>query len=93
LELGDGWARWSLVDTELFTVERVELAAGATYTGCCDGTTFEIWGCIGGSAAVLSNSEPVELPAVRFGLLPAVLGRYEITARAAATLLRAYVRG
>jgi mannose-6-phosphate isomerase len=86
-----GCARWALVEAEQFTVERVELTASATFRGCCDGTTFEIWGCIAGEALVQSDAAPVTLPAVRFCLLPAALGAFRIAARSGATLLRAYV--
>ena len=67
--------------------ERIELAAGATFAGVCDGRSLEIWGVIAGEATV----NRVALPAVRFALLPAALGPFTVNARTAATLLRTYV--
>ena len=54
------------------------------FEGLCDGSTFEIWGCIKGYSQVRWSGEPVSLRAIRFALLPAVLGHYALQAREAA---------
>lgn len=80
-----------LVACPQFVVERVELAGGAEYRGRCDGATFEIWGCVRGGVQVGWQKRAIEMDAVRFVLLPAVLGEYALRARHPSTLLRAYV--
>lgn len=86
-----GVERALLCQNHYFTVERVTLAAGATFSGVCDGSTFEIWGVTAGAAAVQGGGQLVELPAVTFTLLPAQMGDYTITAAQPTTLLRTYV--
>jgi mannose-6-phosphate isomerase len=86
-----GVRRFQLCHNRYFTVERVELAAGAVFTGACDGSTLEIWGAIDGQARVTSAAEPVSLSAVQFTLLPAALGSFTISAETPTTLLRTYV--
>jgi mannose-6-phosphate isomerase len=73
-----------------FVVEEVGMDAGSVYHGQCDGTTFEIWGCVQGTAALCGADTSVSLPAVRFALLPAALGGFTIRAAGPAVLLRAY---
>ncbi|MCX7707027.1 MAG: class I mannose-6-phosphate isomerase [Anaerolineae bacterium] len=84
---GDGVRRWELCRNRYFVTERVELAQGAVFRGCCDGTTLEIWGVLTGGAAIGS----LTLDAVRFALLPAALGEFVVVAQREATLLRTYV--
>ncbi|MCD6520870.1 MAG: class I mannose-6-phosphate isomerase [Anaerolineae bacterium] len=91
LEQRDGMERWLLVDCPQFTVEKVVLAEGATFTGSCSGETFEIWGWIKGAGEVLWEGEPLRVEAVRFVLLPATLGAYSIQSLAKSELLRAYI--
>ncbi|HEX6387610.1 MAG TPA: type I phosphomannose isomerase catalytic subunit [Anaerolineae bacterium] len=79
--------RYRLCANQYFITERVELEPGAAYRGRCDGSTFEMWGAIEGKATV----NEVELPAVRFALLPAALGDFVVTAHTESTLLRTYV--
>jgi mannose-6-phosphate isomerase len=74
-----------------FAVEKVQLAAGATFDGACNGETFEIWGCVEGDCAITSDGDPVALPAIRFTLLPAALGQFAVEAKSPSTLLRVYV--
>jgi mannose-6-phosphate isomerase len=73
-----------------FVVEKVKLDGGTTYSGRCDGETFEIWGCVAGQAEIEWAGEPVTLGAVRFALLPAALCAFSIRAERPATLLRAF---
>lgn len=87
LEQAAGVRRWQLCRNPYFVTERVEMAAGAAFTGRCDGRSLEIWGTLTGTVAL--NEEA--LPAVQFLLLPAALGDFTVTAVASATLLRTYV--
>lgn len=83
----DGCRRSLLCCNRYFNAERVELAAGGTFRGHCDGSTLEIWGVLDGEATVAGE----RLEAVRFVLLPAALGPFTVTAQHGATLLRTYV--
>jgi mannose-6-phosphate isomerase len=82
-----GIQRFLLCRNRYFVTERVEMAAGASYDGICDGRTLEIWGLIEGEAEI----NGVRLNAVQFALLPAALGTYCVTTHDKATLLRTYV--
>ncbi len=86
---GEGIRRWGLCRNRYFVTERVEMDAGAVWRGDCDGKSLEIWGTLTGHAAI----NGVDLPAVRFTLLPAALGTFTLRAQDAATLLRVYVDG
>ncbi|MBK8989094.1 MAG: class I mannose-6-phosphate isomerase [Chloroflexi bacterium] len=83
-----GVRRWRLCQNRYFVTERVEMDAGATYQGTCDGRSLEIWGLLDGDVAI----NTVGLTAVRFALLPAALGDFVIQAHVPSTLLRTYVR-
>ena len=87
----EGVRREEISRCRYFTVEKVTMAAGARYTGMADGETFEIWGCLSGTGGITGDFDPVLLPAIRFALLPAALGRFAIEATQEAVLLRAYV--
>lgn len=76
-------------NVEKFTFER----EGLSFKGKCDGSTFEIWGTMSGQAQVKWADEPLDLPAIRFTLLPAALGEFEVEATEPSTLLRVYVPG
>lgn len=101
LQDNNGIRRWELCRNRYFVTERVEMAAGSSFSGVCDGETLEIWGVVEGKTAVSSpdemkSEEPgarsvVELVAIEFTLLPAALGPFTITAHTPATLLRTYV--
>jgi mannose-6-phosphate isomerase len=84
-----GVRRWLLCRNQYFVTERVELAAGASFSGNNNGDTLEIWGAIAGTASI----NGVELAAVRFALLPAALGQFTVSAPVGAVLLRTYVAG
>ncbi|MDZ7266198.1 MAG: class I mannose-6-phosphate isomerase [candidate division KSB1 bacterium] len=83
----NGVQRWRLCANRYFVTERVEMPAGATFTGACTGESLEIWGVIAGTARI----NHVTLTAVRFALLPAMLGEFAVTTAGGATLLRIYV--
>ncbi|NLG26662.1 MAG: mannose-6-phosphate isomerase, class I [Chloroflexi bacterium] len=91
VEVGTGFVRRELVRAAPFVVEQVELAAGATYHGECAGASFELWGCVEGTASVRSAHGEAALPAVRFCVLPAALGAFTVRATRACACLRAYV--
>ncbi len=83
----DGVRRLLLCRNRYFTVERVELAAGATYAGACDGRSLEIWGVIQGAVQL----DDLALGVVQFALLPAALGSFRVAAAEGAACLRCYV--
>jgi mannose-6-phosphate isomerase len=83
-------AREELCQSPYFVVEKVSLEEAATYTGCCDGSTFEIWGIVSGSAEIGWAEQRATLSAVRFVLLPAAMGAFTVHAERPATLLRVY---
>lgn len=92
LEQSDGLRRELITTCPYFNVERLTLVRpGAVFKGQCDGRTFEIWGTMSGQTRISWRGQPLELPAVRFSLLPAALGAFEVEATAPATLLRVYV--
>jgi mannose-6-phosphate isomerase len=80
-----------LVQCPYFTVERVDMDEGQRIAGCCDGDTFEIWGCLSGEIELTWAGAPRVLAGIRFVLLPATLGDFGLTARAASTLLRVFI--
>ena len=92
LEAREGFTREGLIGTSLFNVERLVLEPGESYHGCCDGTSFEIIGCIAGEGQLRWSDAPLALKAVRFTLLPAILGEYSIQPDNASTWLRVYIR-
>lgn len=83
--------RQLLVRRPQFTTERLIMGPGATFSGRCDGSTFEIWGCMAGACSLAWAGEPLRLGAVRFVLLPAALGAFSVTSEGSSTLLRIYV--
>jgi mannose-6-phosphate isomerase len=84
---GNGQRREQLCANEYFVTERIKLAAGATYSGDCDGRSLEIWGVLEGEVQI----KDLRLEAIRFTLLPAALGVFTVTAMTPATLLRTYM--
>ena len=83
----NGVTRWELCRNTYFVTERVHLTAGATFKGECDGSTLEIWGLLEGQATINDTA----LTSVQFCLLPAALGKYQVTAEKDCVLLRSYV--
>jgi mannose-6-phosphate isomerase len=86
-----GLTHSELVRNRYFVVERVALAPGAVFGGYCDGGTLEIWGCMAGQVSIRWAGKPVTLPAVRYVLLPAVLGEFQVAAEASSVCLRIYL--
>jgi mannose-6-phosphate isomerase len=95
LEESEDLRREIITACPYFNVERVSLKrTGAKFEGRCDGSTFEIWGIMSGSGRVAwGHGEALELSAVRFTLLPAALGNFEIEVSEPSLFLRAYVPG
>jgi mannose-6-phosphate isomerase len=87
----NGVTRHCLCSNSYFNVERVTMAAGAIYNGDCDGSTFEIWGTIEGNVTVSAENHTINLPRVRFTLLPATMGKFTVSATTDSILLRAFV--
>ena len=87
IESADGIRRFLLCENQYFATERVEMSAGATFNGECDGRTLEIWGIISGNGRV----NDLTLNAIDFVLLPAALGPFGVTAKSDAVFLRTYV--
>jgi len=84
---GDDWSAEGLCQNQYFTTDRYYLEEGAVIEGFCDGTTLEIWGVLSGSIEL--NGEVIDR--VRFVLLPASMGKYELKAKQDSILLRTYV--
>lgn len=87
LEQTASWRSERLCQNEYFTTNRYVMNAGATLSGKCDGSTLEIWGLISGKAEIAG----LHLEGVKFLLLPAGLGAFEVRAFEEATLLRTFV--
>ena len=87
-----GVQRQTITACSYFNVEKITFEKeNLSFKGECNGSTFEIWGAVSGQGQVSCAGESVALPAVRFALLPAALGDFEIKADTPATFLRIYV--
>ncbi len=83
-----------LIECDKFNVERVRLEKGGRFEGRLRGETFEIWGLLSGVVRVTAArvaARVLELDALRFALLPATMGAYEIAASTDAVALRTYL--
>jgi len=102
----DGIRRELLCRNRYFSTERLWLPAGSAWTGNCDGSSLEIWGCLEGSVVISAGNgqnsdspatsrqesfDPTELAAIRFGLLPAAMGSFVAKASTDALVLRTLV--
>lgn len=82
----------TLCRNDYFVTERVEMSAGSTYTGHCDGSTLEIWGVLEGEVALAAHEQQIALSGLVFALLPAQLGSFTLsTTVQPAVLLRSYL--
>jgi len=82
-----GIRRYLLCKNRYFVTERLELDQGSTFHGHCTGDSLEIWGVLNGSVQIGA----LGLEAIRFALLPAALGQFEVAANQESVLLRTYV--
>ncbi|MDE0205141.1 MAG: AI-2E family transporter [Candidatus Tectomicrobia bacterium] len=71
-----------------FRVDRLTGIPGAAWEGDCDGSAFQIWGCLSGRASLHCDGETVDFQEVSWLLLPAALGAYRIRAETHSVLLR-----
>ncbi|MDE0080966.1 MAG: AI-2E family transporter [Caldilineaceae bacterium] len=71
-----------------FRVDRLSGIPGAVWEGACDGSAFQIWGCLSGRASLHCAGETVDFQEVSWLLLPAALGAYRIRAETHCVLLR-----
>lgn len=87
-----GMRREIITRSPYFVVERLTFKrAGGVFVGQCDGRTMEIWGSMSGQGQIHWSGQPLELPAVQYGLLPAALGAFEVKAVSPAVMLRVYI--
>lgn len=77
--------------SDKFVVERVVIPKAEILKGTLAGETLEIWGVLSGTATVKGEGGALELEGVAFGLLPATMGSYEISARSDVEALRVYL--
>ncbi len=71
-----------------FQVDRLSGQPGAVWDGSCDGSSFQIWGCLSGSASLHWDGQTAALQEVSWLLLPAALGAYDIRAETHCVLLK-----
>jgi len=87
-----GVTRHELCRCRYFVVEKVHLAPGARFRGRTDGRSLEIWGTLEGQAELgWEGGAALRLPGIRFCLIPAALGRFELRGQPSAMLLRVYL--
>ncbi|NLV74693.1 MAG: mannose-6-phosphate isomerase [Chloroflexi bacterium] len=91
LAQGEGVLQEGLVAAPHFNVERIILEPGARFSSVCDGTSFQVLGCMNGAGTLRWSGAPMEIGAVRFVLLPAIMGEYTIVSDQASTWLRTYI--
>jgi len=92
LEENDHFKRECITSCNYFNVEKFTFKQeNNLFKGDCNGSTFEIWGVVSGQGQINWADQPVDLSAIRFVLLPAALGEFEIKATSPATFLRIYV--
>ena len=87
----NGVERSVLCSNRYFTVERLSFEEGSTFSGNCDGSTFEIWGTVDGETLLEAGDDALELSRIQWTLLPAVLGGFRVSAESPAVMLRAWV--
>ena len=86
-----GLTRLEISRCPYFVVEQITFTAGAIYQGHTDGRSLEIWGTVAGHGQLRWAGGQIDLPAIRFGLIPAGLGDFTITAAGPGTMLRTYL--
>jgi mannose-6-phosphate isomerase len=93
LLVGDenGVTRHEISRCGYFVVEKITMSPGAIYPGQTNGETLEIWGTVEGKSELAWAKEPIPLPAIRFCLVPARLGDFEVRATESVTMLRVYL--
>lgn len=79
-----------LASCPYFETQRLSLEAGESYAAVCDGETFELWCPLTGSIEVGWSGAGVRGGTLRWVLLPAELGDFEVRATDDVTLLRVF---
>jgi mannose-6-phosphate isomerase len=77
-----------LTECEHFNVERVTVKAGARFESALNGDTFEVWGLLWGTGTIRAAESQRTLEAVKFVLLPATMGGFEVQAATDLVALR-----
>lgn len=76
---------------EYFCTERLQLPAGKTYSGSCNGDTFEIFAVLEGSFTLeWEGASPPIQRSISWTLLPAALGDFQIKAESDSVILRIF---
>lgn len=91
VEQTQGLKRSEISRCAYFVVELIELAAGMNYQGYTDGSSLEIWGTIEGQSRLTWAESSLDLPTIRFCLIPAALGDFTVTTATASKMLRVYL--
>lgn len=78
-----------LVSCPYFRTERLRLAGNA-FDFECDGSTFELWAVLSGTATLETSLGSLEVDSVSWTLLPANLGAVSIRSPGSAELLRVF---
>ncbi len=86
-----GLVRHEISRCDYFVVEQIQFEAGAVYKGQTTAQSMEIWGAVAGQTTLAWAGESLDLPKIRFALLPAALGRFSVRAETTATMLRVYL--
>ena len=90
-DVSDTLRREVIARSDKFVVERVVIPEGESFQGTLEGDTLEIWGVLSGTAAVQGDGGELILSRVSFGLLPATMGPFQVTAQRAVEALRIYL--
>ena len=75
-----------LCQNPYFITERITAKEKYSFSGCCDGSSLEIWGVISGEAHIAG----ISLKKVQFCLLPAAMGSFSLHSQPGTVLLRVY---
>ena len=87
-----GITRHELCRCQYFVVEKVQLGPGALFQGHTNGQTLEMWGTLEGQAELSwEGGTELDLPTIRFCLIPASLGSFSLHSEHSTTLLRVYL--
>ena len=74
----NGMRREGIGHCQYFHTERLVAQAGSSFSGACNGTTFEVWAVLDGAMRVEWSGTPLTLRGVSWVLLPAALGEFAV---------------
>lgn len=87
----NGYVQEQIGLCEYFCTERIYLPAHESYTGSCNGETFEIWAVLDGSLALhWQHGTMLPLQSISWTLLPAALGEFQFEAQQDSSILRVF---